>query len=315
MAYIGTDELANMNIERTLADYYLLERLTADGSRSARIAQRKLEAWAAPRLLRYLAAICGGEMRHYGLGGGCNGWDCHGDYEADPDECSCCGYGIDEHESMLDECSHCGMSEEGCSGEDEDGNAACGCFCPLNEASCDCYCPQGGMCSRCEDAANFDAAGLPGRLVSWLESNHGISRSGAWAEFLAYHDRHGSMAMMDLWNGFEDEAWCEGYGGEAWAFIARVGYEYQAGKMSAHAFMDRCWTLQHNGGNIFDKMHDASAIRTMLDVQAADEYGRLATHASPEVKGLWAIRPYVLSDSLDRSPEWLGREVPEGVEW
>lgn len=319
MSYIGVDQLRTLNVDRIMADYYLLERLVADGSRSARAAQVKLESWAAPRLMRYLSAICGGEMRHAAGGEGCEGYECSG--EADPDLCQCCGYYRDEnHDDDL--CSYCGEPEahsqhDECDCEDD-------CKCDYDHAFdqqwyCDCFC-ETELCYACQSAEGGELRieGLAPDLEEWVRYNSGGSeggRDGAWREWLEYHDANGARALKQLQLGFAAFGWPGGYGGDAWSFIARVAYEYQSGQMSAHAFMDRCWTLHHNGGNVFDKMYDSYTLDRLLAHQANDKYHKLAARASREVRELWAIRPYVLSDSLDRDPAWLGREIPVGVEW
>lgn len=324
---ITLDELYNLDVERILSDYYLLERLVADGSRSARRAQVKLESWAAPRLMYYISAICGGEMRHVGADeGGCDGWDCSGDPD-DRGKCSCCGYDEYDHETLSDECIGCGYDaeaheEQPCTCEDEDCDdtwteSECDEFNPANLAGCDCYCPMAGLCEMCELAENWyeRCEDLPPYLLRWVERNRGDGRSECWDSWLDFHKQHGSDALQWLMRGFLDVDWVDGYGGESWAFIAQVGWEYATGRMTAHAFMDRVWTLQHNGGNIFDKMHDPWRLDKLLRVQAADNYAGLARYASPEVRDLWAIRPFVLSESLDRDPAWLGRDVPQEVDW
>lgn len=320
MARIGCTELSSLNIHQVMADYYLLERLVADGSRSAREAQRKLESWAAPRLMRYLAAICGGEMRHAGgAGDGCEGYECS--QMDDPYLCECCGYYEDENHAPS--CSYCGFPEDDdmhmeCECEEEEG-CSCDYDHDYEEAYwCDCFCPT-RLCYMCESAQNGDIRidGLHSTLEDWVLSESGGSegsRGDSWGSFLHFHDKYGAKALKWLSDGFEEDGWPGGYGGEAWAFIARVAYEYQTGKMSAHAFMDRCWTLHHNGGNVFDKMYDSYTLDRLLMFQAQDKYGPLARVASPDVKDLWVIRPYVLSEAIDRDPVWLGLTLPE-VAW
>ena len=317
MSYIGLEELRNLNVHQLMSDYYLLERLVADGSRTARDAQRKLEAYAAPRLMRYLSAICGGEMRHALGGEGCEGSECNG-YSSE--NCECCGYDEDEnHQPGI--CNYCGEDQDDPQHDECECEGECSCNFDHEydeQWYCDCYCPS-EMCYACELAEAGDLrVDIDGDLADWVRLHSGgseASRGDAWAEWLEYHDANGSRALRDLWLGFEADGWASGYGGEAWALIARYAYEYQAGKISAHAFMDRCWTLHHNGGNVFDKMFDSYSLDRQLMHQANDNYEYLTRSASPQVRDLWIIRRYVLSDSLGRSPEWLGRELPVGVEW
>lgn len=307
-------EVKRMPVEQWLSDYYLLERLVADGSRSARNAQRKLEAYAAPRLMRYLAAVSGGELRHYGGGSsGCDGWSCEGIDGPEEGTCSCCGYDEDGHENY---CRICGGAEGMCEfEEDEEGNEVEHDEDPANDAGCECYCPYEGLCYDCEQSQECGSLDdLPGKLYQ-LDFYHGDDRSEAWEEWHQFHEVHGNKALRWMEQAFRQEAWEEGYGGDSWAFIVQVAAEYAEGKMTAHAFMDRCWTLHHNGGNVFDKMYDDYTINRILRKQANDDYRFLVRYASPEAASLWEIRTFVLSDSLDRDPVWMGRSIPQGVEW
>jgi len=58
--------------------------------------------------------------------------------------------------------------------------------------------------------------------------------------------------------------WSSGYGGNAWAKIARAPYEFLSGSLTHSVFVDHVFDLRHNGGRMFDK-HSMCTDRTSED--------------------------------------------------
>lgn len=56
--------------------------------------------------------------------------------------------------------------------------------------------------------------------------------------------------------------WESGYGGNAWARIARAPYEFLSGRLTHSVFIDHVFDLRHNGGVMFDK-HPMCKQRTL----------------------------------------------------
>lgn len=94
------------------------------------------------------------------------------------------------------------------------------------------------------------------------------------------------------------------FGGEAWAPVAAMLARYARHELPHRVFIDQCFTLQHNNGSLFDKFHDTSRMRTVLDAQAAGDLFTLAEHASPEVRARW--HGHLRTALSDRDPVWLG---------
>jgi hypothetical protein len=89
---------------------------------------------------------------------------------------------------------------------------------------------------------------------------------GDYADFLV------SAFTMPGYNG--------GYGGKAWASIARPLRDFVHGNISAEILMDTAWTLEHNNGQIFNKgmlYHNGNgaALHKILDVQRSGQIPQL----------------------------------------
>ena len=254
-------------------------------------------------------------MRHVGNVDGCGGEECQG--SDSEDYCVCCGEPVRDHSIII--CAECGVEDSWNNPEhDEDNDEYDHEYEATDGVYCGCCCP-GEVCWSCEHAqeGSLEGMGIYPALQEWIYENfeRGGGRSASWRAWFDFHTEHGNIVLRWLELGFTEVHWPDGFGGDKWGFIARVAYEYATGEMSAHAFMDRCWTLHHNGGNIFDKMYNDFQINRMLRWQAEDQYARLIRHASPLVRDLWIVRPYILAEATDRDPVWLGVNVPTGVEW
>lgn len=103
------------------------------------------------------------------------------------------------------------------------------------------------------------------------------------------------FACEEYWRGDY-----HGYGGEKWALAAHIAADYYDSRIQPRTFLDRCWSMEHNGGCIFNKFYELlpvpsllwprskkNYLQAILDVQAADEYDLLAEHATRYVRDLW----------------------------
>ena len=86
-----------------------------------------------------------------------------------------------------------------------------------------------------------------------------------------------------LVNAFTMPGYQGGYGGKAWAKIARPLNDFVHGKISAEILMDTAWTLEHNNGQIFNKgmlYHNgnSSVLHKILDVQRSGQVPQLIAH-------------------------------------
>lgn len=86
-----------------------------------------------------------------------------------------------------------------------------------------------------------------------------------------------------LVNAFTMPGYQGGYGGKAWADIARPLNDFVQGKISAEILMDTAFTLEHNNGQIFNKgmlYHNGNSamLHKILDVQRSGQIPQLIAH-------------------------------------
>lgn len=117
-------------------------------------------------------------------------------------------------------------------------------------------------------------------------------RSSSWQWFVAMSHEHGreymANAAAELFE--DDRGWVSGFGGAKWAIIARVLEARENGKLDARTFVDRVFSLQHNGGSALDKVcwqgmySGVGLCKAIGDAHAADipEFVRLFKHMTPD---------------------------------
>ena len=114
----------------------------------------------------------------------------------------------------------------------------------------------------------------------WERGERGL----AWRQWVKLYAEEGPALIKDCAAVFNKWTWNRGYGGPAWGSAAQFTFEYSQRKMSDSAFIDRCWTLEHNGGCIFNKFYERGIrkLKEVLNTQAADDqrYTRLRAEAS-----------------------------------
>lgn len=86
---------------------------------------------------------------------------------------------------------------------------------------------------------------------------------------------------------FKDSGWEEDYGGYAWAQCADVALSYIDNELTDLQFVDRIWTLEHNGGSFINKWHwNYGNIHKILDAHHEGRFDILYQYSSQETKGL-----------------------------
>lgn len=118
-------------------------------------------------------------------------------------------------------------------------------------------------------------------------------RSSAWGEWYAIRSAAGVSALSDAETLFVDFH-STSYGGEAWARIARTLRERLQGKRSAAQFVDNVFSLEHNGGCLFDK--SSWAVHNSMNWN----YGYLGQYVLPAHGAMnpWPILLLVASDEV-----------------
>ena len=108
-------------------------------------------------------------------------------------------------------------------------------------------------------------------------------RHAAWKAWKFFRKTHGSQALkwaQTTFPKFNSAA----FGGEPWANIAKVLWQYETGALTPVAFVDTCWGLQHNGGCYFDKAWKVSDLTEILDANLHQNFALLRSYASPSVR-------------------------------
>jgi hypothetical protein len=131
-------------------------------------------------------------------------------------------------------------------------------------------------------------------------TNGTMQRHQSWSFWWKLVKRNPTIWMRECASIFNDLQWSAGYGGKPWGFAASLCVDYLSGNISAETFIDRCWTLQHHGGHIFNKFWIIESLATatgytsdeyridyVLNVQASGNYDELAKFCSPDIGRMW----------------------------
>lgn len=145
------------------------------------------------------------------------------------------------------------------------------------------------------------------KLYEYASTAGNGERAAGWAKWHKLVKQDPPAWMRACYAGFRIVSWGGGgYGGKPWAQGARVCYDYLAGNITAELFIDRCWTLHHHGGNIFNKFWHINTLTTrnggyisnpqgkywvrldyVLAVQASGDYDMLAEFCGDTVRFMW----------------------------
>lgn len=81
---------------------------------------------------------------------------------------------------------------------------------------------------------------------------------------------------------FYHSKWAGGYGGKKWGSIADCLHRFVTGEYSAEMMLDTIWTLQHNGGVLFNKGHfygyETPTLKRILDIQRSGQIPTAICH-------------------------------------
>jgi len=330
---------ASVYLPTACADFYVLERLTADGSGRAAVMLKELENKLAREFAMYLDMIVGGEIRH-GPYQESDGYDDDENHRSCP---KCAGEGAYyEHTSLLGyhdvnehtwnyECHSNGWNSElVCKHKDCHLHSGC------SQTTCN-RCGGEGYIRKESRQRDFSSSYRDDRITEFLERVHNpqapskTKKSGqrgfAWSEWRLMRKKHGLGLLAAARDDFNnDNLWPgQSYGGRMWGTAASLVYDYLSGTLKARTFVDRCWSLQHNNGCIFNKVYRTIAkvgeydctnvLQTVLETQYEDKYDNLAyAYASPDVRALWTTGKYRTWTNHD--DVWLGvQQTHDAVEW
>jgi len=120
------------------------------------------------------------------------------------------------------------------------------------------------------------------------------SRGSQWDYWFAMGQENGRRDLTeDCVNLFDDDCWSGSYGGAKWRTIASTLLLRFDGKLDAKTFVDRIFSLQHNGGSLLNKMNWKGSVNTQEcmtvgNAHASDipDFPTLAMYASHDGKVL-----------------------------
>lgn len=312
-----------------------LERLSYD----VQATFDRLETKIADAFSRYLVLACGGELRH-GVARGLDDPENVCEHVCDIENCyvincphdcdnDCCGHIHQDHinPAGLLQPKPCPVPSCGCLCEHGHDSVACvdgqdGCYeqsccahsCSLDtcyQENCEHACSDDDLCYDYENRRlEFTAAPELAPYLDWsreLSCAEGLSRTMGWEKWLETAQNIGvTRAMGYCADAFEENRWAGGYGGAHWATAARLVADYYSKNITRRLFIDRCWSLQHNSGCIFNKLwllptlvHEDGSYMSfanrksydlllyVLNVQQRELYDQLAEFASFSVRMMW----------------------------
>jgi hypothetical protein len=147
--------------------------------------------------------------------------------------------------------------------------------------------PTPDLVTRYLETLGADVVSRPGRSRGW-ETWWSLSREDPAPWMLECAE---SFSVREVWG--KGPKW--NYGGDTWASAANLCADYWAGNITPSTFVDRCWSLQHNGGSIFNKIYSQPVMTTgkealmhVLEVQATGDYDSLVDFCTEYVQELWS---------------------------
>lgn len=152
-------------------------------------------------------------------------------------------------------------------------------------------------------------------IRGFIKNYRGRGRSTAWEAWAVLRKQYGLKALEFALDAFNDRnAWTgEGYGGEAWANCAKVLLAYLKHEIPARIFIDRCCSLEHNGGCVFNKAYLTDWVEEVLEAHSEGKFNVLLRHCSPEVYKLWRTRHW--REFEGRSEEYRQAVAPETLDY
>lgn len=152
----------------------------------------------------------------------------------------------------------------------------------------------------------------PKRLQPFIKEAALADRGTAWLVWSVIRRAWGIDALYLAEETFDLPGWRGAFGGEAWRDITKVLCSFLEGRINQRIFVDRCFSLEHNSGCVFNKLYRVRGVPTVLSAHGNDEYDTLLSYASEEAKCLW--RRYEVMRRKDHDPVWLGGGFPYNLD-
>lgn len=142
----------------------------------------------------------------------------------------------------------------------------------------------------------------------------GVEVMAAWKDLIArFGHEMPARWMIEM---FDRGGWSAGFGGKAWAGIAIVAHNYETGtwlgeSFGPREFLDRAFSLEHNGGCMFNKANwsnKVSEVQAILNAHANSDWATLHKHASEDTRVL--VAKYLDACGVEDHNKLLGIAPP-----
>ena len=133
-----------------------------------------------------------------------------------------------------------------------------------------------------------------------------LNRGTAWAAWKQLRDEYGIDILIEAEEALLKAKWGAGIGGKMWGKVATHLRLFLTGEYPAWLFVDIAVDLEHNGGNIFNKVFDTHKLKKLLDAKfegriIPDEsvYGEWRTRHRRQKKTYTWVGDFISEEQLD----------------
>ncbi|QNJ59107.1 hypothetical protein [Vibrio phage vB_ValS_PJ32] len=161
---------------------------------------------------------------------------------------------------------------------------------------------------------DFTSADVNDDIVRLFEAIKGIAAKDA-VDYFIFSDINCTIGelLKALEAQFIDSEYANGYGGDAWADIAKCCLMFAEGELTAELFVDQAYHLEHNNGSVFNKnfifSDEKPDLQKVLDCQAAGQAPNLL--ANPTAGHIQYVGP----QAVDPEIHALVKDKYDPVNW
>lgn len=285
-----------LDLVQACSDFYWLERAEADGMPGAADKMAECESYIAEQFAIYLDMACGGELRLLPVqsSGPYSDNDdyCAGRWCGNGDACYSCG-GFYCFNCYMCHNLQCRANKVGFASSSYFESAAVLFKCLKSYGT-----PDPHSCG-CEDNSGpkygeWEQDVHPALIAYFdkMDYSGSIERHEGWQSWLDFRQAHGLDALRWMVEAFNHAYWTHSCGGPKWGEAAKLLLDYLEGTISPRVMVNMAWSMEHNGGCIFNKVfavegdgyNGRPSLHRILEQQASDNYTYLEGFLSKPIK-------------------------------